>query len=135
MADAPNKKNDIGMVLFLGGVGTAFFLLFTDIGRSWLDKIGVLGAVERLPTIGDIVGANPYEFYPIPYQGSGTPDYLQNANPYFLQGQPYTYIGGDIPYVHPAAAREIMEDQPSGIYREPNPLTVWLDKLFHGENK
>ena len=133
MPESPNKKNDIGMVLFLGGVGTAFFLLFTDIGRSWLDKIGVLGAVERLPTIGDIVGANPYQFYPIPYQGS--PDYLQNANPYFLQGQPYTYIGGDIPYVHPAAAREIMEDQPSNMYREPDPLTVWLDKLFHGENK
>lgn len=121
------------MVLFLGGVGTAFFLLFTDIGRSWLDKLGVLGVVEGLPTIGDIVGANPYEFYPIPYQGA--PDYIQNPNPYFLQGQPYVYVGGDIPYVHPAAAAEIMEDQPSNYYREPDPLTQWLDKLFSGENK
>jgi hypothetical protein len=136
MANAPNKSNDIGMVLFLGGVGTAFFLLFTDIGRNILDNFGILSTVEGLPTIGDLVGENPYQFYQIPYPSAeGVPDYIKNPNPYLLQGQPYTYIGGDIPYVHPAAAREIMEDQPSGIYREPDPLTVWLDKLFHGENK
>jgi len=136
---APNSKNDIGMVLFLGGVGTAFFLLFTDIGRSWLDKLGLLSTVEGLPTISDLVGANPYQFYS--YQPdyntplTQIPDYLQNPNPYFLQGQPYVNVGGDIPYVHPAAAKEILEDQPSNEYREPDPLTVWLDKIFRGENK
>lgn len=130
------KQSNTWMLLFAGGIGTAFFLLFTDIGRELLEGIGVLDAVKGLPTLEQMIGKNPYEFYSYS-QGddnlSKVPDYIQNPNPFFLTNQPYTYIGGPIPYVHPAAAKELY--QPPPTYEPPNPITEWIDKLFRGENQ
>lgn len=114
-------------ILFAGGIGTAFFFLFTDIGRDMLDSVGLFSEEPR-KTLGDLIGESPYEFYPyIP--SSTVPDYVTNPNPYFLQGQPYQYVGGPYGYANPAVAEELARPPPDYTWEE-NPITEWLGKIF-----
>ena len=129
------EKDNTWWMLLAGGLGTSFFLLFTDVGRDILDKLGIPFEGRRI-TLEDLLGQSPYQFYPyVPdYQSSvpspfQEPDSVTNPSPYWLYDTPYQNIPGPIPYTHPAAAEELARG-PIDSTPDRNPIGEWIDKIM-----